>query len=256
MEREDWVRAAQLCLIGVVIAALVILGGVAVGGGANFDWNGQPSYDIAFSPGDQVEGSSSVWIRGRDLGKPEDGPFFAYLSPQRRASWPPPEDAIGLGEVTIDPYPEGASHSVARVSFAVPDVPPGDYLVLHCNDSCTTELGDITPTLLTIAAGEADERATVAIDRLDRRTDSNEFFITRMKREMRELRGVWSRIADLESSEKELAQRVSALEFELAASPATTTSPAGPLGLAALGGLTGLGIAHFGARRRSHADRP
>ena len=235
-----------------------MVGGAAAGGGANFDWNGHPSYDVAFSPGDVVEGSTSVWIEGRHgLGIPEDGPFFAYLvQPRREVPFPPPvpEDAIALGELTIDPHKDGASYSVARISFTVPDVPPGDYFVIHCDDPCTTTLGDIMTTQLIIAADEADERATVGIDRLDRRTEQNEFFIKRMRQQLSRHADSIGRISDLERANDELERRIGAIEAQLADERSRPGLSAGALGVAAVAGLTALGLAGHRIRRRSHPD--
>ena len=251
-------QAARLCLIGVIIAAVTLVGGAAAGGGANFAWNGHPHYDVAFSPGDVVEGSTSVWIEDRHgLGTPDDEPFFAYLvpPPRKEVPFPPPvpEDAIALGQITIDPYKQGASFSVARVFFTVPDVPPGDYFVIHCDDPCTTTLGDIMTTQLIIAADEADERATIGIGRLERRAEENEFFIKRMRQQLNRHADSISRIHDLERANTELERRIGAIEAQLADAPSSGPGlSAGAVGLAAVVGLTALGL----AGRRIRRSRP
>jgi hypothetical protein len=38
----------------------------------------------------------------------------------------------------------------ATIEFTVPDVPAGQYTVMHCNSPCTTTLGDVTFGLLIV----------------------------------------------------------------------------------------------------------
>lgn len=243
MRHNEWGQALRLCLVGVVVVAVVLMLGVtaAAGGGAMFEWNDRSYYEIAFSPGDLVSGSTSVWIKGRGLGRPEDGPFFAYLIPPRQESpFPPgiPDDAVAIGEVALDDYDQGATRSVARISFTVPDVEPGRYYVMHCNDPCESSLGDIMTTPITIAADEADGRATVAIDRLDRKSREHSFLIRRVRRDVAHLPELRKRVAALEGLARDLQDRVVALE---ALDDSATSGISAQAGAAAGGGLALLG---------------
>jgi len=123
-------------------------------------------------PGDVVESTTAVaWGHNGSLGTPEDGPYLIYLASADvvTAEWPSiPEEGllVGIVEVYEGPYtrPNGDSygphHAVAK--FEVPDVPPGDYQLFHCNDPCTTTLGDIIGGWgLRIVAGGAGRPADV-----------------------------------------------------------------------------------------------
>ena len=255
MRHNDWSHALRLCLAGLIAVVLVALVGVgaAAGGGATWQWNGKSWHQIAFSPGDTVEASSSVWIRGRGLGRPEDGPYFAYLVPPReKVPFPSdgiPDDAIALGELSLDPYEDDATHSVARLTFSVPDVAPGRYFVMHCNEGCKTALGDIMTTVLIVAADEADERATVAIDRLDMKTREHNFLIRRLERKTKQLQELLPRVIELEDLTSQLRARVETLENEDAA--AATGRSSGPRVAAGVGValLAGFGIGRLRLRR-------
>jgi hypothetical protein len=58
-----------------------------------------------------------------------------------------PDDAVRVGEVHIskEPFPSNTTYlvDVASAEFVVPDLPPGPYYLVHCNDPCTAALGDL-----------------------------------------------------------------------------------------------------------------
>jgi hypothetical protein len=94
-----------------------------------------------------VEGSG--WL--------DDGPFFVWAMEHARynaalagAPWPSvPAEAIRLGQL----QPSGGAPTPAtsfHVDFRVPDVPPGYYTLIVCNDPCTTTLGDFVGGTLTV----------------------------------------------------------------------------------------------------------
>jgi hypothetical protein len=58
---------------------------------------------------------------------------------------------------------------VAR--FEIPDVPAGSYQILHCNDPCTTTLGDIVGGWDLRVLSGADGRSPAAIAAEVRATD-------------------------------------------------------------------------------------
>ena len=102
-------------------------------------------------PGEEVLATTAVAWDHSSLGTPEQGPYFVYLAPMDvEPTWPGlPEEAllVGLVEVYEGPYQDragysmGPNHAVAR--FEIPDIEPGSYQILHCNDPCTDTLGDI-----------------------------------------------------------------------------------------------------------------
>jgi hypothetical protein len=106
---------------------------------------------------------------------PEQGPFFGYLVSEADHStkdeyFPPPvpQGAIPVGEVTFSDVDGG----VVRVSldFVMPDVPPGEYLLIHCNDPCDRQIGDLMTTPLTVVGDEGQAFLAASLDRLERRT--------------------------------------------------------------------------------------
>lgn len=108
--------------------------------------------EIYHSPGDQVLATTVVATDDDgDLGTPEQGPFFVYLAHRDAEYTLPdlPEAALLVGLVDVyegshlggSRWPMGPDQAIAR--FEIPDVGPGLYQILHCNDPCTTTLGDI-----------------------------------------------------------------------------------------------------------------
>jgi hypothetical protein len=109
--------------------------------------------DVEYQPGDIAEATTAVaWSHNSSLGTPEDGPFVIYLAPMDSVaeSWPGLPDGsipVGIVEIHVGPYQGadgesyGPNHAVAR--FEIPDVPPGEYQIAHCNSPCTRTLGDI-----------------------------------------------------------------------------------------------------------------
>lgn len=140
---------ALLTAILAAAAALLTPGGAHAGGSA---WQ----FDRAqYQPGDVATGQAApiAWHHHDALGRPDQGPYHAWLlPPDLPPSWTPaiPDGAVRVAEVEVRPgrmeLAPGSllrSHQ-ARIRFVVPDLPPGTYGVLHCNDPCTTTLADIT----------------------------------------------------------------------------------------------------------------
>lgn len=134
----------RLVTISVTVLGLIWVATLAAaGGGAIWEFEGY------HEPGERVETATAVaW--GTESGTPDDGPYYVYLAPMDiEYVWPEiPEEALLVGVVEIREGPlwdgqfyVGPHHAVAR--FEIPDVAPGTYQILHCNDPCTTGLGDI-----------------------------------------------------------------------------------------------------------------
>jgi hypothetical protein len=109
----------------------------------------------SYEPGDVATGWASVsWEHNPDLGTPEDGPYFAFVAPVGPgfgfgAAATIPDGALRVAEIQIhlEPYDAGGlkfGPHHATLDFTVPDLAPGMYEVWHCNDPCTTTLGDLT----------------------------------------------------------------------------------------------------------------
>lgn len=136
----------RFALTVATVLLVLPIGVIVWAGGAVWEFEGYQR------PGDHIESTTAVqWEHNSMLGKPEDGPFLVYLAPNELVPqvWPGlPEEAllVGVVEVRTGPYTSGGysmgpHHAVAR--FEIPDVPAGTYQILHCNDPCTTTLGDI-----------------------------------------------------------------------------------------------------------------
>ncbi|SRR6266545_3692979 len=122
-----------------------------------------------YQPGARAFAWATVsWEHSDALGTPDDGPYFAYISrsaPDMPSQFPAiPPGAVRVADVKIglEPYDIGGVRfgpHHATIEFVVPDLPPGEYDVVHCNSPCTTTLGDITFGTLTIGS-EALPRTT------------------------------------------------------------------------------------------------
>jgi hypothetical protein len=143
---------------------------VVAGGGEVWEFVGY------HRPGETVESTTSVsWGHNADLGRPEDGPYLIYLAP---ANTEEQGLLVGIVEVYESPYqrpngvPYGPHQAVAR--FEIPDVPPGDYQVLHCNEPCTTTLGDIVGSwgLRIVGGGDGRPADEIAVEVRDRLADA------------------------------------------------------------------------------------
>jgi len=155
-----------------MVALIALAGACFVGGGAadagGSTWNlDRESYER----GDFATGWASVaWEHNPDLGTPDDGPYFAFVAPVGPgfgfgAAATIPDGALRVAGIQVHPEPYDAGgvrfgpHH-ATLEFTVPDQPPGMYEVWHCNDPCTTTLGDLTWGVFWI--GPVGERAPVS----------------------------------------------------------------------------------------------
>jgi hypothetical protein len=124
----------------------------AAGGGAFL----QPTEQYAVV-GDTVTAEAVVSTHIRHTGRIEDGHWRAYLLPPPRWIDPPhiPAIAVPLGTLTIERT--GAGQAVARITFSVPDVDPGDYNISICDTPCQhTNLGDLNGGWFTVARTDTE----------------------------------------------------------------------------------------------------
>jgi hypothetical protein len=152
----------------LVVAAVLTLAQPASAGGSNWELD-RPRYH----PGDTAFAWAPVaWEHSDTLGTPEDGPYSAWLVPLADPptwSWPnvpPVDERVATLVISLDPYEQGGVRfgpHHATVEFTVPDLPPGDYELVHCNTPCTTPLGDITFGELTIAPSPRPPPTTTAV---------------------------------------------------------------------------------------------
>jgi hypothetical protein len=131
-------RAKHIGPIAIIFVTLTAA--PALAGGAVWE------LDDYYPPGDVVESATgAAWGHNPDLGTPSDGPFFVYMAKadDLPSSWPgvgPRWMLVGLVEI-VSSDRNGYATAIAR--FEIPDVPAGSYQLYHCNDPCTTTLGDV-----------------------------------------------------------------------------------------------------------------
>jgi hypothetical protein len=115
-----------------------------------------------------------AWEHNPGLGTPAEGPYGAWIigsdrlealraaAPEAPYLWIP-DEALRVGDVVVHEGPYEVSPGLrvgpnaATVEFTVPDVAPGRYDLLHCDDPCTTSLGDITWGVFEVLGPDAAE---------------------------------------------------------------------------------------------------
>lgn len=251
-------RQTTRAAVAALLAGLIAVGGAreARAGGATFEF----STEVAF-PGQVVTGRAVFDPGASGADDLRHGPWDAYLVPGAGTGSDPfalPPDAEGavlLGPITIR---SGAprSHHTAEVTFTVPDVAPGGYLVTVCNRPCRrTLLGDLVGGWLEVAADAEGARAL----RLERAvTEAFDLRITELEASLgpridRFHRSALDRDGQLTDRLDRLADRLTALEGRVALrGPPPPAEPPSPW----LGGwtvavaLAAFWVAAAAARRR------
>jgi hypothetical protein len=136
-------------VFSAVFAAGVFTAGPAEAGGSTWEF---PDPEVA--PGETVFAWVQVaWEHNPSLGTPADGPWLAWIQRVDAQQAAPRQDGLGgailVGEIMVfdEPYDAGGIRfgpHHATISFVLPDVPGGEYELVHCNDPCTKSLGDVT----------------------------------------------------------------------------------------------------------------
>ncbi len=191
-----------------VAAAVVFLVPEAAAGGSVLEWD-----RFAYTPGEVAvaEGSFGRGCCGR--GTPDDGPFYVYAF---RGGWPRdgepfvPDDGILLGRIEVVDTENRHELWTGRLEFTVPDLPPGIYGVTHCNDPCTTMLGDVVHFPLRIVESETEARLLKKIDDLRTAVDAHRSRIAQLGTQVRR------QAAEAERRAAELQSRIEELERALA----------------------------------------
>lgn len=176
---------ARTILPGAVLVLLLAVASPASGGGGTWLLNGDPSAFAAFSPGQQIEATATLWLEsvrengsnGDFHGGPQHGPFFGWLVRSRPGSYPVPlpEDALYVGDVV---FLETDHQKVMDVSlsFRMPDLEPGNYEIVACNDGCERQIADIMATGFTVMEDPGQAVLASRVARLDHR-----LMVTRMR---------------------------------------------------------------------------
>ncbi len=145
------------------LAIATMSAGLSSAGGSRLKFD-QASYQ----PGDVAHAVAAVsYSHNTELGRPDGGPYFVYLAPFAAVEpgppgvrWPYlPPGAVRVGDVAFRAGPvqepgtdflTGPDHVEAE--FAVPDLSPGTYAAVVCDDPCRSSIGDVVHGRLTVAA--------------------------------------------------------------------------------------------------------
>jgi hypothetical protein len=94
--------------------------------------------------GESVTARATFFTEARGTGRIENGPWHAYLLPERTWIEPPhlPAGVVDLGPIAVEE--QGDGRALASIAFIVPDVTTGPYTIGICNVPCTDSfLGDL-----------------------------------------------------------------------------------------------------------------
>jgi hypothetical protein len=134
--------------IVVVVAACLAVSTSPVSAGSS-NWVFERDH---YQPGDTVFVWAQIaWAHNPALGTPEDGPYHAYvvrMGSDPNASPIIDDGAVPVGDVTVllEPYDVGSGRfgpHHAELTFTVPNLPPGQYLLTHANDAGKS-VGDLS----------------------------------------------------------------------------------------------------------------
>lgn len=154
-------------VLAMGVAALALATSPASAGGSTLTFE-QDSYRV----GEVAYGVAPVgYAHNADLGAPEDGPFFLHLVSSSAVSESRPrpyvpDGAVRVGKVEFRKGPvqvpgtdhlTGPDHVVTE--FTVPDLAPGTYATIVCNEPCRTSIGDVVFGLFVIEAGARSANA-------------------------------------------------------------------------------------------------
>lgn len=211
-------RAARFFLIATVIGgSLIIPAPPAFAGGAHWAFEGHfQEIDPVLVAGDEIHAITSLWLpgvgtredKGAFWGGPEHGPYYGYIVKRAGAGWGPyppplPDDAMYVGDVIFSETDDRQALD-ATLDFVMPDLEPGHYSLLHCNDPCTRQIGDTMTTPITVVQAQDQAFLTGTVNRLDR--------------EVMTLRGkTESQVAALRSTVRDLEARLNRMEDEISA---------------------------------------
>ena len=133
--------ASVLLATGALLAAST--GSVSAGGSS---WTLDQQH---YQPGDTAFAWAAIaWEHNPSLGTPEEGPYHAFVVPFSPDLGEPlgPRTPVGDLVISLEPYgvaPIRFGPHHAELTFTIPNLPPGEYLLVHANDAGKT-VGDLS----------------------------------------------------------------------------------------------------------------
>jgi len=135
--------------------------------------------------------------------------------------------AIVVGEVSFDRKTWGPMSNVvtARVGFVVPEVQPGNYALMLCDEGCRHPLADVIPAPVTVYADPATARLARRLERLewDLAVLAEEHPQAQQAKKI--AAGAWGRVAELQANLRGLEQSIEELEAAPAAAGDRPSTP-------------------------------
>jgi hypothetical protein len=220
-------------LVAATVCTLMVLpiGPSGAGGMTSFDFPDE--YALV---GESVTARATFFTEARGTGRIENGPWHAYLLPERTWIEPPhlPAGVVDFGPIAVEE--QGDGRALASIAFIVPDVTTGPYTIGICNVPCTDSfLGDLGGGWLSIARTEEGAALLRRLDRTARQLHRERYRLAQRVRDLeRPLEGLQSRLDGLEGSvELRLTELEDRLRAALAAEPGLGGLPWAPALLAA-----------------------
>ena len=217
-------RAVIPCTVLVLL--MVIPVPPASAGGATWMLNGEPSTFAAFAPGQVIEATASIWLpsvkeegsNGDFHGGPQHGPYYGWVfeRPRPHEQFPPPlpDNSILIGEVVFHETDEPKMMALS-LTFELPELPPGEYGLVTCNEGCERQIADIWMTGFTVVEDAGQAMLASRVERLEH--------------QLRETRGrVSDKADDIQRLRSDLEMEIRTLEGrieDLSARPAAAGEP-------------------------------
>jgi hypothetical protein len=188
----------------------------------------------------------------------ESGPYYAWLS-RETYGWTLPLRSDRPGTVRLGRLSINWDRMKASISFTVPEVPPGQYLIAFCNSDCSQTFGDVDPTGgIQVFATALEARLTERVDKLDSVVDRQRNAARRANRRLerrldRDIDEVGAEVATLDERFGNLSTTIDDVRKGTRPQLPGWTIIATAI-LAATAGF-GIGRAHTEFRRRRAVDR-
>jgi hypothetical protein len=234
----------KAALIALACACAFAFMPSAIAGGGTWEFEGIPlNAEPVLVAGEPVHASAPLWLKDvRRHGAKniywagqDQGPFFAYIVPRKGPAWAAfplkvTEDHIYVGEVEFSDSDDPRVMDV-NLDFVMPEVEPGNYGLVYCNDPCTRLIGATMPTRITVVEDEGQAFLARHLNRMDRTLiNLGARSGNRVKRLESETSRLSSRIDAMGNRISNLAEQI---EVGSQREPAPSSSPWEPLGIGA-----------------------